>query len=137
MSAINNANIDVGAKVVEENGTEILIRGIGFLGGRQRSAAERETREKAVVRDIANIVVHAENGTPVYVHQVATVSVGPDFRRGALDKMGAEAVGGCVTMRFGENPLSVIERVKDRVAVVERAACRRACASTRSTTAPT
>ena len=120
VSAINNANIDVGAKVVEENGTEILIRGIGFLGGRQRSAAERETREKAVIRDIENIVIHAENGTPVYVHQVATVSVGPDFRRGALDKMGAEAVGGCVTMRFGENPLSVIERVKDKVAVVER-----------------
>jgi Cu(I)/Ag(I) efflux system membrane protein CusA/SilA len=120
VSALNNANIDVGAKVIEENGTEILVRGIGFLGGQQRSAADRETREKAVIEDIENIVIHAENGTPVYVHQVATVSVGPDFRRGALDKMGAEAVGGCVTMRFGENPLTVIERVKGKVDLVER-----------------
>jgi len=120
VAVLNNANMDVGAKVVEENGMEILVRGIGFLGGQQRSAAERETREAAVIKDIENIVIHAENGTPVYLHQVATVAVGPDFRRGALDKLGAEAVGGCVTMRFGENPLSVIERVKERVGVIER-----------------
>lgn len=120
VAALNNANMDVGAKVVEENGMEILVRGIGFLGGQQRSAAERETREAAVIKDIENIVIHAENGTPVYLHQVATVAVGPDFRRGALDKLGAEAVGGCVTMRFGENPLRVIERVKERVGVIER-----------------
>ncbi len=120
VAALNNANIDVGAKVIEENGMEILVRGIGFLGGQQRSAAEREAREDAVIADIENIVIHAENGTPVYVHQVASVSVGPDFRRGALDKMGAEAVGGCVTMRFGENPLGVIERVKAKIDTVER-----------------
>ncbi|MBN2447041.1 MAG: efflux RND transporter permease subunit, partial [Phycisphaerae bacterium] len=120
VAAVKNANIDVGAKVVEENGMEILVRGVGFLGGQRRSAAEREMREKAVIEDIENIVIYAENGTPVYVHQVASVAVGPDFRRGALDKMGAEAVGGCVTMRFGENPLAVIDRVKDKVNVVER-----------------
>jgi copper/silver efflux system protein len=120
VAALANANIDVGAKVIEENGMEILVRGIGFLGGQQRSAAERAAREDAVIADLENIVIHAENGTPVHVHQVATVSVGPDFRRGALDKMGAEVVGGCVTMRFGENPLGVIERVKDKIAVVER-----------------
>lgn len=120
VTALNSANIDVGAKVVEENGMEILIRGVGFLGGEQRSAAEREAREQAVIHDIESIVIHAEDGTPVYVHQVANVSVGPDFRRGALDKMGAEAVGGAVTMRFGENPLSVIDRVHDKVDTVER-----------------
>ncbi|GJM23831.1 MAG: hypothetical protein DHS20C16_02460 [Phycisphaerae bacterium] len=120
VAALNSANIDVGAKVVEENGMEILVRGVGFLGGAQRSAAKREAREEAVIHDIENIVIHAKNGTPVYVHQVANVSVGPDFRRGALDKMGAEAVGGAVTMRFGENPLSVIERVYGKVDTVER-----------------
>lgn len=120
VAALKSANIDVGAKVVEENGMEILIRGVGFLGGAQRSAADRADREEAVIRDIENIVIDAEHGTPVYVHQVATVRVGPDFRRGALDKMGAEAVGGAVTMRFGENPLSVIEHVKDKIDVVER-----------------
>lgn len=120
VTSLNRANIDVGAKVVEENGMEILVRGVGFLGGKHRSAAEREVREQAVIKDIENIVVHADDGTPVYVHQVANVSVGPDFRRGALDKMGAEAVGGAVTMRFGENPLSVIERIHDKVNTVER-----------------
>jgi len=120
VAAVNSANIDVGAKVIEENGMEILIRGVGFLGGEQRSAAERDTREQAVIRDIENIVIHADNGTPVHVHQVASVAVGPDFRRGALDKMGAEAVGGSVTMRFGEDPLTVIERVHDKVTSVER-----------------
>ncbi len=120
VNAITRANIDVGAKVIEENGMEVLIRGVGFLGGEARSADERAEREDAVIRDIENTVIHAANGTPVYLHQVATVSVGPDFRRGALDKLGAEAVSGCVTMRFGENPLTVIERVHDKVVSVER-----------------
>ncbi len=120
VAAVNNANIDVGAKVVEENGMEILVRGVGFLGDARRSAADRSTREEAVVRDIENIAINAADGTPVYLHQVATVRVGPDFRRGALDKMGAEAVGGAVTMRFGANPLNVIEHAKDKIDVVER-----------------
>ncbi len=119
VAAVNNANIDVGAKVIEENGTEILIRGVGFLGGQERSAAERAAREQAVIRDIENIVIHADNGTPIYLHQVATVSAGPDFRRGALDKLGAEAVGGAVTMRFGEDPLTVIDRVHEKIETVE------------------
>ncbi len=119
VAALGSANIDVGAKVIEENGMEILVRGIGFLGGAERSAAERDAREAAVIRDLENIVVHARNGTPIYLHQVATVAVGPDFRRGALDKLGAEAVGGVVTMRFGENPLEVIERVRERIDALE------------------
>ncbi len=120
VAAIKNANIDVGAKVVEENGMEILIRGVGFLGGERRSVADRAAREAAVIHDIENVAIHADNGTPVYVHQVATVGVGPDFRRGALDKLGAEAVGGAVTMRFGENPLAVIARVKNKIDGMER-----------------
>ena len=64
VAAVNSANLDVGAKVIEENGMEILIRGVGFLGGEQRSAAERSDRETAVIRDIESIVVHADNGTP-------------------------------------------------------------------------
>ena len=49
---------------------------------------------------------------------MATVSLGPEFRRGALDKEGVEAVGGVVTMRYGENPLAVIERVKEKIAEI-------------------
>ena len=116
---VKASNLDVGAKVIEDNGMEILIRGVGFLGGGDRSRGTRDDRERAAIRDIENIVVKAEDGTPIYVRQLGTVTAGPDFRRGALDKAGVEAVGGCVIMRFGENPLAVIDRVKERIEAIE------------------
>jgi len=119
VAAVKGANIDVGAKVIEWSGMEVLIRGVGFLGGGQRGVGSRSARERAALEDIENIVVKSTDGTPIYLRQLATVTTGPDFRRGALDKMGAEAVGGCVVMRFGENPLAVIERVKKRIRTVE------------------
>jgi Cu(I)/Ag(I) efflux system membrane protein CusA/SilA len=102
--AVRRSNIDVGAKVVENNGYEFFIRGLGFIKD---------------IRDIENIVIRQEQGTPLYVKNVATVQMGPDFRRGILDKGGREAVGGVVTMRYGENPLRVIERVKAKIAEIE------------------
>lgn len=119
VAAVRQSNIDVGAKVIEEGGTEILIRGVGFLGGGARSAGTRAEREAAALRDIEHIVVSAADGTPIYVSQLGTITTGPDFRRGALDKMGAEAVGGSVIMRFGENPLTVIEGVRERITSIE------------------
>jgi Cu(I)/Ag(I) efflux system membrane protein CusA/SilA len=102
--AVRRSNIDVGAKVVERNGYEFFIRGIGFVKS---------------VRDVENIVIRQEQGIPIFVRNVATVQLGPDFRRGILDKGGREAVGGVVVMRYGENPLRVIERVKDKIAEIE------------------
>ena len=102
--AVRKSNIDVGAKVVENNGYEFFIRGIGFVKS---------------VRDVENIVIRQEGGTPIFVKNVATVQLGPDFRRGALDKGGREAVGGVVLMRYGENPLFVLERVKAKIKEIE------------------
>ncbi len=119
VSAVKASNVDVGAKVIERNGMELLVRGVGFLGGGDRSSGARAERERAAIRDIENIVVKAADGTPIYVRQLATVTTGPDFRRGALDKNGAEAVGGCVIMRYGESPLRVIEGVKVKIAQIE------------------
>ncbi len=102
--AVRNGNIDVGAKVVENNGYEFFIRGIGFV----KSLA-----------DIENIVIRQEGGTPIFVKNVATVQLGPDFRRGALDNAGRETVGGVVVMRYGENPLKVIGRIKEKLAEIE------------------
>lgn len=102
--AVRRSNIDVGAKVVENNGYEFFIRGVGFIKS---------------LRDVENIVIRQEGGTPVSVKNVATVQLGPDFRRGILDKAGREAVGGVVVMRYGENPLRVIDRVKDKIAEIE------------------
>ncbi|MEX2315538.1 MAG: efflux RND transporter permease subunit [Pirellulales bacterium] len=102
--AVRRSNVDVGAKVVENNGYEFFIRGLGFVKS---------------LGDVENIVIRQEGGTPIYIKNVATVQFGPDFRRGLLDKGGREAVGGVVTMRYGENPLRVIERVKNKIAEIE------------------
>jgi len=101
---VRDSNIDVGAKVIEEGGQEFLIRGLGFV----------ETSE-----DIENIVIASHNEVPVYVKDVAEVTLGPDFRRGALDRDGLPAVGGVVLMRYGGNPLDVISNVKTRIADLE------------------
>jgi Cu(I)/Ag(I) efflux system membrane protein CusA/SilA len=98
--AVRRSNIDVGAKVIEEGGAEFIVRGLGFIKS---------------VEDIENIVIGSHQGVPVYVRNVAEVSVGPEFRRGALDKEGAEVTGGVVLMRYGENPLQVIEAVKKKI----------------------
>jgi len=102
--AVRNSNIDVGAKVLEKNGIEFFIRGVGFIKS---------------VEDLEKVVIRQEKGTPIQVKHVATVTLGPDFRRGALDKAGVEAVGGVVLMRYGENPLKVVERVKEKIKQLE------------------
>jgi Cu(I)/Ag(I) efflux system membrane protein CusA/SilA len=102
--AVRRSNIDVGAKVVESNRYEFFIRGKGFV----RS-----------VQDIENVVIRQEGGTPIYVKNVATVQLGPEFRRGTLDNAGREATGAVVLMRYGENPLAVINRVKQKIAEIE------------------
>ncbi len=102
--AVRRSNVDVGAKVVESNRYEFFIRGKGFV----RS-----------VQDIENVVIRQEGGTPIYVKNVATVQLGPEFRRGTLDNAGREATGAVVLMRYGENPLAVINRVKQKIAEIE------------------
>ena len=98
--AVRRSNIDVGAKVIEINQVEFFIRGIGFIKSTE---------------DLENVVLRSTSGTPLYIKNVATVKLGPEFRRGALDKGGVEVVGGVVTMRYGENPLAVIRRVKEKI----------------------
>lgn len=102
--AVRRANIDVGAKVVEVNQVEFFIRGLGFVKS---------------VRDLEEAPIRAVAGTPLFVKNVADVTLGPAFRRGALDDGGVEATGGVVVMRYGENPLRVLERVKAKLAELE------------------
>jgi Cu(I)/Ag(I) efflux system membrane protein CusA/SilA len=104
MGAVQNANLNVGGKVIEENGAEFVLRGIGLV---------------AQPEDLELIAVKAVDGTPIYLKDIATVQIGGDFRRGTLDVNGAEAVGGTVVMRTGENAKAVIERVKARIAEIE------------------
>jgi len=102
-AAVRMANRDVGARTIEINRVEYVIRGIGFV----KSLA-----------DIENAVIKAREGVPIYVKNVATVGKGPALRRGALDKEGAEVVGGVVVVRYGENPLATIKNVKEKIAEI-------------------
>ncbi|MFG1486373.1 CusA/CzcA family heavy metal efflux RND transporter [Halobacteriovorax sp. RZ-1] len=104
IQAIQDSNIDVGAEVIEDGDREFIVRGKGFF----KSLA-----------DIENVVVAVKNKTPIRIKDMASVGTGPAFRRGALDKDGTEAVGGIVTMRFGENPKEVIDNVKEKINIVK------------------
>ncbi len=99
-NAVRAGNIDVGARTIEINAAEYVIRGLGFIEN---------------LDDMRQTVIASRNNVPVTLDEVAAVSFGPALRRGALDKSGAEAVGGVVVTRFGENPLAVINRVKERM----------------------
>ena len=102
--SIQRSNTNVGAKVMEVNDTEMAVRGIGLIGS---------------IADIENIVLTASGGTPVYLRNVASVHLGPDFRRGVLDRNGKEAVGGVIVIRSGENALKVIDAVKQKIKDLE------------------
>jgi Cu(I)/Ag(I) efflux system membrane protein CusA/SilA len=111
IEAVKDSNMDVGAKTVESNGMEFIIRGRGLIG------ADKDTEQ--AVEDIEKTVILSRDGIPVRIRDLGHVQLGPDFRRGAIDLNGSEAVGGVVVMRFGENPRAVIARVKEKIARLE------------------
>src|SRR5215813_4791692 len=98
--AVQRSNNNVGAKVIEANNMEYVVRGLGLIES---------------VKDIEDIVLSSVNGTPVYVRNVAAVQLGPDFRRGVLDKGGTDTLGGVVVIRYGANALDVIDAVKEKI----------------------
>jgi len=100
MTAVQNANLNVGGKTVEENGAEFVLRGVGLVTSPE---------------DLELVTIKAVEGTPIYLKDIATVQIGGDYRRGTLDLNGHEAVGGTVVMRTGENAKAVIERVKQKI----------------------
>ncbi len=101
--AVQASNVDVGARTIEVNRVEYVIRGLGFV----RS-----------LKDLEETVVAARDRVPIRVKDVAHVSLGPALRRGALDKEGAEVVGGVVVVRYGANPLAAIKQVKQKIAEI-------------------
>ena len=111
MAAIKESNQDVGAKTVESSGMEMIIRSRGFIGTDQDV-------EQAII-DIEQTVIRSENGLPTRIRDIATVQIGPSFRRGALDVNGIEAVGGIVTMQYGKNPRAVIDEVKKKISQID------------------
>lgn len=111
IQAVKDSNIDVGAKTVEAGGMEYVIRGRGFIG-------QNKDIQQSLI-DIEKTVVLSRDGVPVRIRDLGQVQLGPDFRSGAIDLNGREAVGGVVVMRFGENPRDVIARVRDKIRQIE------------------
>ncbi|MDZ4779988.1 MAG: efflux RND transporter permease subunit, partial [Planctomycetia bacterium] len=99
-AAVGKSNMPAGGGVVQKNNAEYIVRGVGWIKDKH---------------DIANTVIKEVNGTPIYVHSIATVQLGTQFRRSVYEKDGNEVTGGAVLMRHGENPLEVTKRVKEKI----------------------
>ena len=103
---IRDSNGEVGGRVLEMSGADYMIRGLGYV----HSVAELE-----------EISVATNNGTPVLIRDLGVVSLGPDLREGAAEWNGdGETVGGIVVMRYGQNALTVIDGVKQKLAQIRK-----------------
>jgi copper/silver efflux system protein len=99
-NAVRNSNLDVGARTMEINNVEYVVRSLGLIED---------------IKDLESTVVVSREHTPIRIRDIARVSLGPGLRRGALDDEGAPAVGGVVVARYMENPLEVISAVKKKI----------------------
>ena len=101
IETIRNSNNEVGGRVVEFSGKEYLVRGRGYIQS---------------LDDIGSLAVGSDKGTPIHVEDVASVQLGPDMRRGIAElNGGGEVTGGIVVVRYGQNVMDVIERVKAKL----------------------
>jgi len=105
--AIQRSNADVGGKLIEMGETEFMVRGLGYIKS---------------IEDLELIAVSVDDkGTPILLKDIANIGIGPELRRGILEWNGeGETVGGVVIMRYGENALEVIKRVKEKLADLEK-----------------
>ena len=106
VESIRKGNQEAGGRLLEFSGAEYMVRGRGYAKS---------------IKDLEEIVVGTDGkGTPVFVKHVATVATGPEIRRGLSDLNGeGDVVGGTVIMRYGENALNVIKRVKEKLKEIE------------------
>ena len=103
MAAVKNSNLDIGARTIEFNRAEYLVRALGYLKD---------------LDDLEESVVAVRDNVPIRLKDVAKINYGPATRRGGLDKGGSEAVGGVVVARYGANPMEAIDNVKAKIAEI-------------------
>ncbi|MGK9368365.1 efflux RND transporter permease subunit [Melioribacter sp. Ez-97] len=102
-TAIQRSNNDVGGRLLEMGETEFMVRGLGYIKS---------------VDDLKNVSIGVSptTGTPIYLKDIATINIGPELRRGLADWNGeGETVGGIIVLRYGEDALTVINKVKERL----------------------
>ena len=102
MEAVRRSNLDVEGRVIEFSGIEYMVRGRGYV---------------KTITDLEDIAVGTNaGGTPIYLKDIARIQLGPEIRRGIAELDGkGEVTGGIVIVRFGENVLNVIDRVKEKI----------------------
>ncbi|MBA4407412.1 CusA/CzcA family heavy metal efflux RND transporter [bacterium] len=102
VNAVQRSNNEVGGKILEVSNAEYFVRGQGYIQSKD---------------DVENTVIKtASNGIPILIKNIASVSLGGDIRRGALEKNGeGQVVGGIIVMRTGENAQKVIDRIKEKI----------------------
>jgi len=101
ISAIRKSNLEVGGRLIEISGAEFFIRGSGFIKSKE---------------DVENIQIRSKDGTPIFLRDVAEITLGGDIRRGAAELNGeGEVVGGVVVVRYGENLFKVVKDVKKKL----------------------
>lgn len=102
VNAVQRSNNEVGGKILEVSDAELFVRGQGYITSKE---------------DVENTVIKTgANGVPIQIKNIATVQLGGDIRRGALEKNGeGQVVGGIVVMRTGQNAQQVIDRVKEKI----------------------
>ncbi len=100
INAVRKSNLDIGARTIEFNKVEYLVRVLGYIKN---------------LSDLEESVVAVNDNVPVRLKDVSFISYGPATRRGGLDKGGSEAVGGVVVARYGANPLEVINNLKAKI----------------------
>ena len=100
MNAVKKSNLDIGARTIEFNKVEYLVRALGYIKN---------------LSDLEESVVTVRDNIPIRLKDVAFITYGPATRRGGLDKGGSEAVGGVVVARYGANPLEVINNLKEKI----------------------
>lgn len=106
LQAVSTSNNNVGGNVIEQNSMEYIVRGLALIQS---------------PNDIEKILVGYKEGQPILIRDIATVQLGPDFRRGALDLNGHEVVGGMVIARYGVSTSELIGKVKSKVAELQTA----------------
>jgi len=110
IAAVAASNGSGGGGVLHKGNAELVVRGLNGMGDRDGTF-----RPEAAIADLGRVVVPTIAGRTVLLADVATVALGPQPRRGALEKDGIEVVGGVILMANGENPLALTRRIKARI----------------------
>ncbi len=129
--AVQQSNLDVGGRVIEMSETEYMVRGIGYLGSLTDAEIEEaknsgrsveRLRTARVITELGKIALGVSpEGVPLYLADVANIRIGPEIRRGIAEWNGVgETVAGIIVLRFGENARATIDRVRERLAELER-----------------